>query len=439
MKKGVIAVILILAVLVILSPAIVGRLAEQSVDENVNWAAQESGELVVTSTSFDRGWFSSEGEHLIELGEGGLHATLADFGIDPEDAPALVIKTHIDHGLIPVSSMSREKGSLTPGLGSAVSTLSIRSDSGESFDIPGTVYSEVGIAGGVTSNYVLEAGEQALDDGSISWDDANIDFAADPKNGHVTFDGKFGEITAADNFISTSIESLEFSGEHTQTPYGFGVGNVEIEMGPLILDNSDGGPPGGITGMSLVASSALDGERLNADTKMTMGISEIPMIGAISLIADVAIEDANGPALARLNEKLEQLPASQDPSAIMSHGEEELKDLLASGLTFSFNQLDVEMPTGTLESKMLIEVAETDRDTFEWTTLLMKTTASMDVRIPGGLMDMAMAMNPQAAQMAIATGYLRKDGDDYVMEARYKKGVATINGAPMAIPMGAFQ
>ena len=94
---------------------------------------------------------------------------------------------------------------------------------------------------------------------------------------------------------------------------------------------------------------------------------------------------------------------------------------------------------GTLESEMLFEVAETDRDTFEWTTLLMKSTASIDVRVPGGLMDMAMTLNPQGAQMAIATGYLRKDGDDYIMEARYKKGVATINGAPTAIPMGAFQ
>lgn len=438
MKKGVIAVILVLVVLVILSPAIVGRLAEQSVDENVNWAAQESGELVVTSTSFDRGWFSSEGEHRIELGEGSIRSAMGDLGVDPEDAPALIIKTHLDHGLIPVSSMSREQGSLAPGLGSAVSTLTVESSTGESFDIPGTIYSQVGIGGDLQSSYVLKAGEQAVDEGNISWEDASIDFAADPDSGHLTFSGNFGQIIAAAQSMTTSIESLTFSGEQTRTSYGFGVGEMELEMGALLIDGGTG-PAGGMKGMTVVARSSLDGERLNADSKLTMGLDEIPMFGEVSLVADIALENVSAPALGRLTEKLEQMPNSQDPAAIMSHGEEELKDLLAAGLSFNINELDVEMPMGTLETQMLFDVAETDRDTFEWTTLLMNSTASIDVRVPGGLMDMAMTMNPQGAQMAIATGYLRKEGDDYVIEARYKKGVATINGAPMAIPMGAFQ
>lgn len=438
MKKGVIAVILVLVVLVIVSPAIVGRLAERSVDENVNWAAQESGELVVTSTSFDRGWFSSEGEHRIEIGEGGIRSTLIDVGIDPEDAPALLIKTRIDHGLIPVSSMSREEGSLAPGLGSAVSTLTIESATGESFDIPGTIYSKVGISGDLQSSYVLEAGEQDFDEENVAWEDANIDFTADPASGNVAFDGRFGEIAATTDSITTSIESLTFSGEQTRTPYGFGIGEMELEVGPVLI-STGAAPATGLSGMTVTASSSLDGERLNADTKMTMGFDELPMVGETTFTADIAVENANAPALARLTEKLDQIPNSQDPAVIMSHGESELKDLLAAGLSVNFNQLDVAMPMGTLETQMLIDIAESDRDTFEWTSLLMSSTASLDVRVPSGLMDLAMTLNPQGAQMAIATGYLRKEGDDYVMEARYKKGVATINGAPMAIPMGAFQ
>ena len=121
MKKGVIAVLLILALVVIVSPGIVGKLAEKSVDENLNWAVDNSAELVVTSTGFDRGWFSSEGQHRVELGDGSVRAALTSFG--DTDSPVLLIDTHLDHGLIPFSSMSREEGSLTPGLGSAVSTL----------------------------------------------------------------------------------------------------------------------------------------------------------------------------------------------------------------------------------------------------------------------------------------------------------------------------
>jgi len=36
-------------------------------------------------------------------------------------------------------------------------------------------------------------------------------------------------------------------------------------------------------------------------------------------------------------------------------------------------------------------------------------------------------------------GYLKKEGDVYVMDADFKKGLLTINGAPIPIPMGAFQ
>ena len=72
MKKSVIAVLLLAVLVVIVSPGIIGKLAEQSVDDSLNWAARQNGELVVTSQSFDRGWFSSEGQHRVELGAGQL-------------------------------------------------------------------------------------------------------------------------------------------------------------------------------------------------------------------------------------------------------------------------------------------------------------------------------------------------------------------------------
>ena len=112
MKKGFVAVLVLLAVVVLISPAIVGRMAEKSMFENLDWAARESGEVSVTSESFARGWFSSEGQHRIELRDGEL-LVAAEALIGPTEAdelPVLVIDTKLDHGLIPVSSMSRERG-----------------------------------------------------------------------------------------------------------------------------------------------------------------------------------------------------------------------------------------------------------------------------------------------------------------------------------------
>ena len=92
MKKGVIVVLVVLAALILVSPAIVGRLAEKSMDENLNWAASESGELKVSSEQFERGWFSSEGRHRIEISDGHLMnaLTTAGGGVDAGDLPCLL-------------------------------------------------------------------------------------------------------------------------------------------------------------------------------------------------------------------------------------------------------------------------------------------------------------------------------------------------------------
>ena len=58
MKKSVVFLLLAIAVVVLVSPRIVGRLAEQSMDQNLDWAATETQEISVTSLGFDRGWFS---------------------------------------------------------------------------------------------------------------------------------------------------------------------------------------------------------------------------------------------------------------------------------------------------------------------------------------------------------------------------------------------
>ena len=63
--------------------------------------------------------------------------------------------------------------------------------------------------------------------------------------------------------------------------------------------------------------------------------------------------------------------------------------------------------------------------------------ASLDIKVPEELVNMATQMNPQAG-MVVGMGYLKKNGDIYEMSAAYKQGLLTINGAPVPIPFGAF-
>ena len=102
MKKGFVALLLALAVIVLVSPGLIGKLAEESMDENLRWAATETPEVSITSQGYDRGGFSSEGQHRVEVHDGELaDALLYLFGESKvADLPALIIDTKIDHGLV---------------------------------------------------------------------------------------------------------------------------------------------------------------------------------------------------------------------------------------------------------------------------------------------------------------------------------------------------
>lgn len=439
MRKGVIALLVILALVVIVSPGILGRFAEKSVDENLNWAAQESGELVISSEKFDRGWFSSEGQHRVELREGNLSALLASMGdtASNDDLPVLVVNTRLDHGLIPVSSMSRDKGSLAPGLGSAVSTLSIEFDDGETVDIPGTIYSDVGLTGEVRSSYVLEAGSHEDNGMTASWADTKIDVTTNPSSGDVSYAGNIGSIAVGDGEGSFAVDGLSFSGNQEPTKFGFSIGEMKLELDAMSFSGS-GVPGGGLQQMSVDGKTSINDGQVSGRTYLEMKSQAVPQFGEFSVVADISLDGADAEAIGALQAKIKAQGTNPDPGQLLGVAEQELKRVLASGLEVRFDQFDVTLPMGTVMTKMNLTVAEEDASTFEWTSLLQTAEASADISIPEALVEFALQMNPQAGA-AIGMGFLRKNGDVYEMEAAYKKGLLTINGAPMPIPLGVFQ
>ena len=63
-KKGLIVFLVVAALIVLVSPGIIGRIAEESVDESFQRAAQENDEIVVTSEAFSR----EKRDHMEALG-----------------------------------------------------------------------------------------------------------------------------------------------------------------------------------------------------------------------------------------------------------------------------------------------------------------------------------------------------------------------------------
>ncbi len=437
MKKGVVAVLVILAVVVLVSPAIVGRMAEKSMSENLDWAARESGEVSVITESFARGWFSSEGQHRIELQDGDL-LVVAQALLGPavaDDLPVLVIDTKLDHGLIPVSSMSREKGSLAPGLGSALSTMSIELPDGELVKVPGTLFSEIGLGGELHSLYELESGSHEDGDTTARWDATSINIRTDPSSGEAAFDGSVGSFSVGNTTEMVALGELTFAGQRHPTKYGVAVGDVALEMDGLSI-TSTANESGGVRSLSVNARTELDGDEINAEAFVSAVVQAVPQFGEVAFDMAFNLVGADAEALGRVQQTLERVGANQGPISMFGPVEQDLKRLFASGFKFNFEQLDVTLAMGTVSSKMLFEFGEEDPATFDWTTLLLSTEASIDLSIPDAIVQMMLQAEPNMA-MAIGAGYLVKRGDAYELVARLKKGVLTVNGAPIPLPVGA--
>lgn len=430
MKKGVVAILVILALVVLISPGIVGRMAEKSVDEQLQWAAQENKEIKVTTVSFDRGWFSSEGTHRVELGDTGAGITAREaMGLGPDDpSPALIIDTKIDHGLIPVSSVTREEGSLAPGLGRGVSTLSFEGLDGSVTDIPGVVYSELGLDGGLVTHYFLDAGGS----GDATWGAGDIKIESDVSAGTIVANGGVDAMGFMTDQGEMNFGTIEVASNMVMTDFGYTVGDVSMSIASIDVASPMSAVQMGP--IEITGGSALNGDRVDSNFTMDFAMSGAPPIGDLSWTMDVSLDGVQAEYFGKLVDALESMSGNVDPQMAFASLQDDLMDVFAEGFELRFDQFDVTLPQGTVTSKMGFIFPEMDRDGFVWTGVLMGLEADVDLSIPSELYDMATMMNPQA-NMAVAMGFLIPDGDAYTMDAEYKQGLLTVNGAPMPIPM----
>jgi uncharacterized protein YdgA (DUF945 family) len=437
-NKSFVALLIVLALVVLISPGIVGRLAERSMDENLDWAANESQEVVVTSQGFDRGWFSSEGQHRVELKGGQLRDVIQAYvgAANIDKIPVLIIDTHLDHGLIPVTSMSRDKGSLLPGLGSAVSVLRVEMVDDAVLELPGTIFSTVGLTGELRSNYVLEAGSYNQEDATAFWGATDIVVTTNPSSGAVGFKGDV-ESLAVDTLQETvEIKSIRFSGEQSPTPFGFRAGTANLSFESIDYGSN---MPGQIIGpFAFTSTSSVDAGRLDAHMTMLLKNTPFADMGTAGIATELHIENADGLALDNIKRAMQRMQDGANSEALLASMETDAKRLLASGISLHIDQLDISLPQGQLTMEFEFEHPETDLDQFSWASVLLMMDASANISVPVELMDLVTTMNPQA-HAAIAMGFLRRKGDAYEMEASFENGLLTVNGAPMPLPFPAIQ
>lgn len=439
MKKGFVALLLGLAVIVLVSPGIVGRLAERSMEENLDWAAAESKKVVVTSQGFDRGWFSSAGQHRVEIRDGELQQLLLALtnAKDASELPALIIDTRLDHGLIPLASMSRDKGTLMPGLGSAISTVSIELADGEIIQLPGTIYSDVSLTGALRSEFVLDADSHGFEGADAEWGDIAIDIMTDPATGTIQFDGALASVFLAAEGEFFRVGEVEFSGKQRRSRFGFLVGDADLMMQAMTFKNNLGSPTS-FGPLTIGTTSAVDGDRVSGRATIKLDNMPFAEFGAAGISADISLIEVDGIALGQITDALDQMNKGGSAEDFRFVVENDLQRLLSAGFELRFDQLDISLPQGVISSTFRFLVEETDPDTFVWTSVLLALDASAELRMPVELVELMTEMDPQM-HSAIGMGFLRKNGDFYEMKATFKKGLLTVNGAPMPVPIPGIQ
>lgn len=431
-KKWLVAVLIVLALLVLVAPGIVGRLAEQNIEENIDWAESDSPGVNIRTESFERGWFTSVGRHRVVL-EGGQFAQISDEYRDSTgnaELPSLLINTDMDHGPLP-------GGTLSPGLANTVSTFQVDPGNGELIDIPGTLTSKVGLNGASDSRLLLEAGTFQTDDATIEWQGVDLRIISNPGPGTVSVAGEIKPWTITDGDSSVNIAAIALTADQARSDYGFNVGTVDVQMGRIeVLED---GVPFSIAGMSLSAESSINGDRINAQSSIAMNTMTIPVVGDISVDIDFNLRGADAAAAGAIGTALQNAQSSVDPEAALANLYPEIEDelgvLFGRGFSMNLDKLDVSLPQGTVSSTLEITIPENDAaGPVDWGSVLLQMSGKLDVRIPGAIYQMAAMMSPEAGQM-IAMGILVEDGEDYVLSAEYAQGLFNVNGNPMPIPM----
>jgi uncharacterized protein YdgA (DUF945 family) len=436
MKKSVIVLLVVLALVVLVSPGIVGRLAERSVDQGLERAASEAADVSITSQRYDRGWFSSAGRHRLEIRAGTLRNLLVAIvePEDPEQLPALIIDTRLDHGLIPVGSMGREKGTLLPGLGSAVSTLRFEFPAGETVAIPGAVYSNIGVTGEVESVYDLEPGNHAADGSELRWGQGSIVVASSPIDGRFAVHAELDPVTAGSPGMTLRLGALMIDVVQTPSRFGFPVGSTALGIESLRFDSPSASTTVGP--LALDASSGVQGERISASATLSVANTPLGPFGTGSVGAELRLTGADGTALARLQRGLDTVLAVPDPVIAEATLEADVRRLLAAGIELHIDRLAIELPDGTISARSTVTVDESDETA--WAALVLALDAMLEVTLPAAVFDGLAALRPEIRTLA-ALGYLERRADDYRVEVTLSDGRLLINGAPMQLPLDAFR
>ncbi len=440
MKRWVVVLLVGLAVLVLLSPGIIGRMTERSIEDSIALARVESPEVTISTERFERGWFTSAGRHRIELTDRKRFPEMANFVDEAgyDGMPALILDSRIDHGLVPIASMSREEGSLEPGLARLTSTVQLDPGNGELIDLPGRINSTIGLSGTTDADLLIEKGNWRDGDARIDWQGAELRMTLDRDGIMNQVDGFIAPIRFSAGNRKVESNRIDIAITQSKSNYDFMVGAMDVHSGGVSMTDSLGNHIG-FSSMDVSAENAIVNDRVSGTSTLDISGIVTPGFGTVDIGLDLAYSGFDAESFTALYAALQEAASDGNPedafAAIYPSMDAELQQFLSTGGEVKISHLNLSLPLGDIRTNFHFTLPEAGPgDAFSWPGLLLKLKASINLQLPVILFQLIEAAQPEVGA-AVAMGVLVLDGDQYKMELEYAQGLATINGIPMPVPM----
>ena len=440
MKRWVVILLVVLAVLLLISPGIIGRMTERSIEDSIALARVETPEVTISTERFERGWFTSAGRHRIELSDRKRFPEMANFVDEAgyDGMPALILDTRIDHGLVPVSSISREEGSLEPGLASLISTVRLDPGNGELIDLPGRINSTIGLSGATNADLLFEKGNWRDGDARIDWQGAELQMTLDRDGIMNAVNGFIAPVRFSAGNRKVESNRIDIAVTQSKSNYDFMIGAMEVHSDGVSMTDTLGNHIG-FSSMDINAENTIVNDRLGGTSALDISGIVTGGFGTVDIGLDLDYSGFDAESFTVLYAALQEAASDGSPedafAAIYPSMDAELQQFLSAGGDVKINHLNLSLPLGDIRSNFHFSLPEAGPgDAFSWPGLLLKLEASINLQLPVVLFQLIEAAQPEAGA-AVAMGVLVLDGDQYKMELEYAKGLATINGMPMPVPM----
>ncbi len=444
MKKVIIAVLVLLALVLLIMPGAVGVLAENQFRALSGNLDSEAPGLQLLIEDYERGWFSSRARYRLSLEQPVMEASLKEVLDEFPGMPALVNEAEIFHGPILFAALGREGVSLAPVLAQSFDEISIAPGDNELITLPARVITRLAIAGPHSNHISVARYQHAFDQaggaGTLTWGGMNLRTHFNAELNHVAVEGQIDSIDISSDKFLFRAGPVTVHSQNSLTEYGLWVGDGQLTWAGMRLDASD------------KAAFAMGELVAEADSNIKAGKMHQ---GLQVSLADISIngwqggpgklvfsaEKLDAKALGKLVDLLRQLAWRDEKitssAAVMPVVFPQIQALLAGGPQLAVPELSFGTADGVLSfTGELVFPESTPEAAFAFITGL---TGNAQLRLPVALTDSMATLNPQAEAGLRAlrnAGFLVSKGNELVLDAAVKGGLLTVNGQPIPLPMG---